>query len=107
MRKRCSIDFLRGGLPDVIDILDDDTSCQSKGVDQGTTAPHQRLEKGTRDGFNLGDGGLGKKPEDGSRINSYSCSVLPPGSPISGVVSTQMGGDGVYRPKRNLTHGLF
>lgn len=48
LRKRHNIDFLSGGSPDVIDILDDDTSWQSKGVDQGTTTPYQRPEKGNK-----------------------------------------------------------
>lgn len=82
----------------MIDILDDDASCHSERVDQGTTVAHQRMEKGTRDEVDLGDGGFGKKSAAGSRVASSFCLVPPPGGAVSGVMSTQLRSDGVYRP---------
>lgn len=41
LHKKRNIDFLHGGLPDVIDILGDYISHHSKRMDQETTTPHQ------------------------------------------------------------------
>ncbi|CAI9289539.1 unnamed protein product [Lactuca saligna] len=69
------------------------------------TAPHDQTKNGTRYAVDLGDGGPGKKPAACFRVPFGSYSVPPSNGAISGVVSTKLGTNCVYRPEWNLTHG--